>query len=267
MSFRMHRICKGGRFLIIPMDHGFTIGPVTGLIDINKTVEAVSSGGATAILGHKGFLQSIDPEIIEPTTGIILHMSGSTSFGPDPNSKVLIASLDDAFRLGVDGISVHVNVGGSDYEPKMLSDLGQIATESQQYNIPLMAMMYARGSNIVNSFDAKVIAHAARIGAELGVDIIKCNYTGDSETFRDVVRGCPKPIVIAGGPKMDNSSELINMVCGAMEAGAAGISIGRNIFQHDDPKLITQTMAKIIFENYSLQKATSFYESHVNKIV
>ena len=73
--------------------------------------------------------------------------------------------------------------------------------------------------------------------------------------------------MIAGGPKVDNLSEFINMICGAMEAGAAGVSIGRNVFQHDDPKLITRTMAKIIFKNYSLQKATSFYKSHVNKIV
>ncbi len=267
MSFRMHRIRKGDRFLIIPMDHGFTIGPVAGLFNINKTVEAVSSGGATAILGHKGFLKNIDPEVLETTTGTILHMSASTSFGPDPNSKVLVASLDDAFQLGVDGISVHVNVGGADDEPEMLSDLGQIVTESRQYNIPLLAMMYARGPNVENSFDAKAIAHAARIGAELGADIIKCNYTGDPNTFRDVVRGCPKPVVIAGGPKVDNLSEFINMICGAMEAGAAGVSIGRNVFQHDDPKLITRTMAKIIFKNYSLQKATSFYKSHVNKIV
>jgi predicted phospho-2-dehydro-3-deoxyheptonate aldolase len=266
MSFRMHHICRGDRFLIVPLDHGITIGPVTGLIDINKTVKAVSSGGATAILGHKGFLQSIDPEVLEKTTGTILHMSASTSFGPDPNSKVLVASLDDAFRLGVDGISVHVNVGGADDEPKMLSNLGQIATESQQYNIPLLAMMYTRGPN-VESFDAKAIAHAARIGAELGADIIKCSYTGDPDTFHDVVRGCPSPIVIAGGPKMNNLLEFIGMICEAMEAGAAGVSIGRNVFQHDDPKLITQTMAKIIFENYSLQNAIGFYESHINENV
>ncbi len=262
MSFRMHRICKGGRFLIIPMDHGLTVGPVTGLIDINKTVEAVSSGGATAVLGHKGFLQSIDPEILEPTTGTILHLSASTSFGPDPNYKVLVTSLDDAFRLGVDGVSVHVNVGGADSEPEMLSDLGRIANECQKYNIPLLAMMYARGPNIENSFDAQAIAHAARIGAELGVDIIKCNYTGDPDTFRDVTRGCSRPVVIAGGPKSDNLSEFINMVCGAMEAGAAGVSIGRSVFQDDNPKLITRTLAKIVFENHSPQKAISFYQSH-----
>ena len=267
MSFRIHHICKDGRFLIVPMDHGLTIGPVKGLFNINKTVKAVSSGGATAILGHKGFLQSIDPESLEKTTGIILHMSASTSFGPDSNSKVLVSSLDDALRLGVDGISVHVNVGGSDDEPKMLSNLGQIVTESQQYNIPLLAMMYVRGPKVKNSFDAKAIAHAARIGAELGADIIKCSYTGDPDTFRDVVRGCPIPIVIAGGPKMDNLSEFISMVCEAMEAGAAGVSIGRNIFQHDDPKLITQTIAKIIFENYDLQKAISFYENQIRKFV
>lgn len=265
MSFRMHRICKGDRFLIVPMDHGFTVGPVTGLININKTVEAISSGGATAVLGHKGFLQSIDPKILEPTTGTILHLSASTSIGPDPNYKVLVSSLDDAFRLGVDGVSVHVNIGGVDSEPEMLSNLGRIANECQKYNMPLLAMMYTRGPNIKNSFDAQAIAHAARIGAELGVDIIKCNYTGDPNTFRDVTRGCPRPIVIAGGPKSDNIAEFLKMVCGAIESGAAGVSIGRWVFQDDDPKLITRTLAKIIFDNYSQEKALRFYQSHSNK--
>jgi len=135
----MRRICKNNRFLVVPMDHGVTIGPVKGIIDIDKIIRSVSRGGATAVLGHKGFLRAVNPDILNQSTGTILHLSASTSISSDPNNKVLVGSLEDGLRLGVDGISVHINVGGSDDESEMLADLGEVATECHAFNVPLLA--------------------------------------------------------------------------------------------------------------------------------
>jgi fructose-bisphosphate aldolase/2-amino-3,7-dideoxy-D-threo-hept-6-ulosonate synthase len=113
--------------------------------------------------------------------------------------------------------------------------------------MPLLAMMYPRGENVKSQFDVEAVKNCARVGAELGADIVKTNYTGDVDSFREVVRGCNVPVVIAGGPKMDSEEALLKMVRDAMEAGAAGISIGRNVFQHDDVTGITRKLAKIVF--------------------
>ena len=116
-------------------------------------------------------------------------------------------------------------------------------------------MMYPRGENISNPFDPKIVAHVARIGAELGADVVKTVYTGDSESFRTVVEGCPVPIVIAGGPQANNDKELLEMVKGAIDAGAVGVSMGRNIFQHSNPENITKAISNIIFDNSSVESA------------
>ena len=137
----------------------------------------------------------------------------------------------------------------------MIEDLGLIADECTELNMPLLAMMYPRGENIPNPFDPKVVAHVARIGAELGADIVKTLYTGDSDSFRSVVDGCPVPVVIAGGPQVSNDKELLDMVKGAIDAGAAGVSMGRNIFQHSNPEKITKAISNIIFDNSSVESA------------
>jgi DhnA family fructose-bisphosphate aldolase class Ia len=122
--------------------------------------------------------------------------------------------------------------------------------------MPLLAMMYARGPNIKNEHDPDILAHIARLGAELGADVVKCNYTGDVESFKKVVKGCPVPVVIAGGPKAETDREVLEMVYGAMKAGGKGVSIGRNVFQHDNPTAMVQAIAKIVHENASVEEAS-----------
>jgi predicted phospho-2-dehydro-3-deoxyheptonate aldolase len=257
-TVRKKRISKQNKFLIVPMDHGVTVGAVKGLEDMNEIVSKVSSH-CSAVLFHKGIAMNLDTESLKGT-GCIVHLSASTSFGLDGNEKVLVGSVFDALRLGADAVSVHVNVGGCDTEPDMLEDLGRIASECGDVGIPLLAMMYARGKNVADSLDAHIISHVARIGAELGADIVKCNYSGSPETFREVTTKCPVPVVIAGGPKVSTDRELLEMVAGCMEAGGRGISIGRNIFQHERPELITEALALIIFEKRSVDEALEVLE-------
>ena len=110
-------------------------------------------------------------------------------------------------------------------------------------------MMYPRGDNIPNPHDPAIVAHTARIGAEAGADIVKTVYTGDADTFREVVRSCPVPIVIAGGPKANTDIEILQMCQDAMRAGAIGVTFGRNIFQHNNPNEIIKALRAIIIEN------------------
>ena len=116
-------------------------------------------------------------------------------------------------------------------------------------------MMYTRGQKIKNQFDAAVVKHAARVGAELGADIVKVNYTGSAESFREVTGGCPVPVVIAGGEKMETDKEILEMVEGAMKGGAAGVSIGRNAFQHKDPIGIVKAIASVVHKSTKVEEA------------
>ncbi|MCD6386757.1 MAG: 2-amino-3,7-dideoxy-D-threo-hept-6-ulosonate synthase [Candidatus Methanospirare jalkutatii] len=252
---RMERIIdrKSKRSVIVPMDHGVTLGPVRGLEDMRKAVNAVAEGGANAVLLHKGIVfaghRGYGKDI-----GLILHISASTNLGPDPLNKVLVASVEEGIKLGADAISIHVNVGAEN-EPEMLQSLGAVAMECEEWGMPLLAMMYPRGPKVKSEHDAEMVKHAARVGAELGADIIKTNYTGDPDSFKEVVRSCPVPVIIAGGPKANTDEEVLQMVEGAIEAGASGVSIGRNIFQHDDPTKMTQAISKIVHEGFSAKEA------------
>jgi fructose-bisphosphate aldolase/2-amino-3,7-dideoxy-D-threo-hept-6-ulosonate synthase len=168
----------------------------------------------TCFLVNKGIIKALPTP---PRIGIIAHMSAATSLGPDPNNKILMGSVKEAIRLGADGVSLHINIGSKE-EPKMLFKLGQVADECNEWNIPLIAMMYPRGENIKNPHDPSIVAHAARIGAEAGADIVKTVYTGDPNSFREVVKSCPVPIVIAGGPKSNTDSEILQMCRDAMNS-------------------------------------------------
>ena len=215
--------------IIVPMDHGVSDGPIPGLIDMGQTVNLIADGGANAVIGHVG-LALYGHRQGGRDIGLILHLSASTSLGPDPNEKVLVNSVTNALKMGADAVSMHVNIG-AESEARMLSDLGQVAVECMEWGMPLLAMMYPRGKNIKKENDLEQVKLAARVAAELGADIVKTVYTGDPESFREVTRGCPVPVVVAGGSKTDDRTTL-ELIEGAMAGGAAGISIGRNAFQH-----------------------------------
>jgi len=249
-KIRLERIIdrRSDHTVIVPMDHGVTVGPIPGLEDLPKAVNEIAKGGADAVLMHKGMVQ-YGHRGYGADVGLIIHLSAGTSLSPDPNNKVLVCSVKEAVRLGADAVSIHINVG-ADNESKMLRDLGLVSQECKEYGMPLLAMMYPRGKDIKSEHDVKYVKHAARVGAELGADIIKTVYTGDKKTFRQVVEGCPAPIVIAGGPKIDSEASLLKMIEEAMECGAAGVSIGRNVFQAKDRTELTKKVCRIVHRRY-----------------
>ncbi len=260
-QIRMERIKNRdtGRTVIVPMDHGTTVGPIPGLENMRETVTKIVNGGANAILMHKGMVRA-GHRGGGPDVGLIVHLSAGTSLSPQPNAKVLVCSVEEAIKLGADAVSIHVNLGAPT-DCDMLRDLGAVAETCMQWQMPLIAMMYTRGPKIESEFDVKCVKHAARVGAELGADIVKVNYTGSPETFREVVEGCPVPVVIAGGEKVETDEQLLNMVEGALEAGAAGASIGRNAFQHADPEGMVRAISMMVHEGASVQECQKFLES------
>ncbi len=244
---------SNGKTLIVPMDHGISIGPIQGVIDMKTTIQKVAVGGANAIIEHKGLVgEGLRGE--GPDIGLIIHLSASTDLSPYPNAKTIICTVEEAIKLGADAVSIHVNLGDED-EKEMMNDFGRISRECREWGMPLLAMVYARGKKIPNSFDVNVVKHSARVAGEMGADIVKVPYTGNVETFREVTEGTNIPVVIAGGEKMDSDKEILEMVKGSIEAGGSGISIGRNIFQHQDPEKIVRAMSSIIHTNASVEEA------------
>ncbi|UCG57425.1 MAG: class I fructose-bisphosphate aldolase family protein [Phycisphaerales bacterium] len=260
-KIRLERIIdrNSGKTVIIPMDHGVTVGPIEGLADMRTTISKVVQGGANAILMHKGIVRA-GHRGAGKDVGLIIHLSGGTSLSPDPNAKELVCTVEEAIKLGADAVSVHINLG-AETDKEMLWQLGQISERCSVWQMPLIAMMYTRGPKIKDEFDVANVKHAARVGAELGADIVKVVYTGTVESFTEVVQGCPVPVVIAGGPKMDSDEDIFKMVEGALAAGAAGLSIGRNAFQHERPDKIIAALSKMVHENASVQEAVKTLKS------
>jgi len=254
-KIRLERIIDrdSRKTVIIPMDHGVTVGPIEGLADMRTTIGKVVAGGANAILMHKGIVRA-GHRGTGRDVGLIIHLSGGTSLSPDPNAKELVCTVEEAIKLGTDAVSVHINLG-AETDREMLRQLGQISERCLEWQMPLVTMMYTRGPKIQDEYDVENVKHAARVGAELGADIVKVVYTGSVESFAGVVEGCPVPVVIAGGAKMGSDEEIFKMVEGALQAGAAGVSIGRNAFQHDDPTKMVQALSKMVHHNASVDEA------------
>lgn len=254
-KIRLERIINRNshKTVIIPMDHGVTVGPIEGLADMRDAVSKVVSGGANAILMHKGIVRA-GHRGTGKDVGLIIHLSGGTSLSPDPNAKELVCTVEEAIKLGADAVSIHINLG-AETDKEMLRQFGQISERCFEWQIPLVAMIYTRGPKIKDEYDVANVKHAARVGAELGADIVKVVYTGRVESFAGVVEGCPVPVVIAGGPKMGSDEEIFKMVAGALEAGSAGVSIGRNAFQHKNPTKMVQALSKMVHHQASVNEA------------
>ena len=255
-QIRMNRILKNGKMLCIPMDHGISSGPLKGIEDPYPLIYNCQNFGLTSVIINKGSLKNLP----KPTKiGLLVHYSASTSLSMSSNRKMLTGSVEEALRLGADGVSLHINIGGKE-EPEMLEQLGRIADDCQKWSMPLLAMMYPRGENIKNPHDPGIVAHVSRIGAECGADIVKTLYTGDVDSFSKVVKSTPVPVVIAGGPKANTDMDVLQMTEEAMQAGAKGVTYGRNIFEHKDPPKMTHALAAIIFRKETAKEAAKYLE-------
>jgi class I fructose-bisphosphate aldolase len=254
-AIRLERIINRNtkRTIIVPMDHGTTVGPLPGIVNMREAVQSVVEGGANAVLMHKGVPRCCHRNRGNDV-GLIVHLSASTSLSPLPNAKTLVCSVEEAIRMGADAVSVHVNLG-DESEAKMLEEFGRVTESAQSWGMPVLAMVYARGPKVHSEYDPDIVAHCARVGVELGADVVKVPYTGDPDSFAHVTAACCVPVVIAGGPKLDSTRDFLVMVRDSIRAGGSGLSVGRNIFQHKRPDLLTRALAKVVHEDAGVDEA------------
>ena len=160
---RLRRIMQqDNHTVIVPMDHGVTVGPIQGIINMQTITDQLVKGGVDAILVHKGIAKRVNTN----GAGLIVMLSGMSNLSPNINGKVQVCSVQEAIRIGADAVSVHVNVGAQD-EDKMLQNLGKVAEECETFGLPLLAMMYPRGPKIPNEHAPEVVAHAAESARNL----------------------------------------------------------------------------------------------------
>ena len=245
-DIRIERIMdrNTGRAVIVPMDHGFSMGQIDGLLDMTKTITAVSDGGANAIVLHKGMVKR-GHRRHGRDIGLIIHLSGSTSLNPDPDDKVIVCTVEEAVALGADAVSIHINLGAPN-ESRMLESAGLIVKDCNRWGMPLLVMIYPRGKGI-DPFSPQAIGHCVRVAEELGADLIKTNYPGSPEAFRKIVKACSVPIFIAGGEKTGDL-ESLKIIRDAVEVGGAGVCVGRNAFQRDDTRGFVRALCKVVHE-------------------
>lgn len=243
-EIRMRKIMNkdSNRTIIIPVDHGATVGPISQITNIGKFLSDLDEKYVNAVVVCKG--QMGNKDIIENCRiPKIVHLSNSSIISSSPNNKVLVGSVENAIALGADAISIQVNIG-DDNDAEMLKAFGKISDDCYKWGMPLLAMMYSRKNNETDT-RPQTIKMLARIAQEMGADIVKVNYTGDPESFREVVEGCSIPVIIAGGGDIDEKQAIENAY-NAIKAGAAGIAYGRNIFQNDNYKELIKKLYDVV---------------------
>lgn len=263
MEWRLRRIMKKetGRSLVVAVDHGMALGPMTGIVDLKKTIrELDATGTIDAWLITKGmFTHAFDPT---GQPGVILRASGAATIaGPDLTHEGITASAKEALSLGADAVAVSAFIGSA-FEHQTLVDTAAMATACRRYNVPLLGVMGLGKTNEDKKKDPRFIALGARVGAEHGADIIKTYYT--ETDFDKVVAGCPVPVMIAGGPKCETDLDTLNMIHGALRDGARGIVMGRNVWQSPHPAALLAAVQGLIHEDFSVKEAAELLESRIN---
>lgn len=222
-----------GKSLVLALDHGARLGMLPGLANLPLIVDGLASRRVQGVVLNKGFarVHALD---VPPQMTMIVQLSGGTKHGEPPYSSSLVCSPVEAARLGADGVGLHINIG-NEYEDRMLSDLGQATDDAHSLGLPLLATICPRGRSVVNELDPYLIAHCIRVGAELGADIVCAPYSGHAPSFAEAVEASPAPVLVAGGPGKPDFDSFLAMLGEALDTGAAGVCIGRNIFEQPDP--------------------------------
>ena len=252
MANRLAQLIQSdGHCMFMPIDHGYFQGPTRKLERPGETVAPLLPY-ADALFVTRGVLRScIDPSNAKP---IILRVSGGTSVvGRDLADEGITTSMEEAARLNVSAVGISIFVG-TDYERQSLLNLAKLVDEGERYGIPVMAVT-AVGKELEKR-DARYLALSCRIAAELGARVVKTYWC---ENFEKVSGGCPVPVVMAGGPKVDTEREAFEFVRDGMQKGAIGVNLGRNIWQHSHPVAMMKALRSIIHDGASVDQAEAIF--------
>jgi predicted phospho-2-dehydro-3-deoxyheptonate aldolase len=244
---RMERVMNRNdkKTVMVSLIHGVGMGPIEGIKDIKNTVDTVSLGGANAVILHKGIVGAGHRHGGEDI-GLILHLTATSKKG----KQSLVTSVEEAIVIGADAVSVRIDVGGPD-EELMLKLLGEVSRDASNWGMPLFALM---DPGLVKDQEKQLgnLMRAARIGAEMGADLVRVPYSGSADTFKEVVSACPVPVTAIGGEKKAKEKDFLEMVKSVMEAGAFGVSAGRNIFQYKKPGNMIKAISEVVHKGASV---------------
>ena len=242
-------IKNDGKTLIVTMDHGI-VGITEGIKDISEIMDKVIKGGADAVLLNFGVAKKF-ADVISGRAGLVIGIPF------DPNYVRL------AVKIGADAIKTSYfgeipRDGFGTLSEGVVDKMAKISLEAEEWGIPYINELVPTetpGPTGKIIYDVERIRRAARIGAEVGGDIVKIPYVGPVSKYIDVVRSCPVPVVVLGGPAMNSPIDVLKMMKESMEAGAIGAAIGRNVWQHENPEKMTRALARIVHENASVEDA------------
>ena len=253
MQNRLARIFRPdtGKTVMLAIDHGYFQGPTTGLERVDLTITPLVPY-ADALMVTRGILRAVIPPVMR--NGLVLRASGGPSILKDLSNEQIAMDVEDAVRLGASAIAVQVFIGG-EFETQSVHNMTRLVDAGLRYGIPVLAVT-AVGRDMVR--DARYLGLATRICAELGAQIVKTYFC--KEDFENVTAGCPVPIVMAGGKKIDEL-EALRMASQAVRQGAAGIDMGRNIFQSGSPIGMIHAVGKVVHDNVAPEEAYELYRT------
>jgi 3-hydroxy-5-phosphonooxypentane-2,4-dione thiolase len=253
MKNRLSRIIKPetGRTVMLAVDHGYFMGPTHKLEEPRKTIEPLLAY-SDAIMCTRGIVRtSIDPR---PGVPIVLRVSGGASIiGDSLTNEAITTSVHDAVRLNAAAMAVSIFVGTA-HEHQTLTNLGRLVNDGEEHGIPVLAVT-AVGKELEKR-DARYLALACRIAAELGAHFVKTYYCED---FEKVVNGCPVPLVVAGGPKLETEMDAFHLAHDAIQEGAVGVDMGRNIWQSEHPVPMIKAVREIVHGGASVREAQEIF--------
>lgn len=255
---RLSRIIKSdGRTVMLAVDHGYFLGPINRLEQPRETIMPLISYTDALMLTRGVLRTSVDPANDIP---IVLRVSGGNSIiGKDLSNEAITVSIEDALRLNVCAVALSVYVG-SEHEHQTLINLTKLIDKATRYGIPVLAVT-AVGKELKKR-DARYLALSCRIAAELGAHFVKTYYCED---FEKVVKSCFVPLVIAGGPKLKTELDALSLAYEAINEGASGVDMGRNIWQSENPVAMIKAIRAIVHEGTSLTKAQEMFKSLKNR--
>lgn len=252
---RLESLLPGGRGVWIPIDHGASDYPIDGLQDLEQTISALVRAGVDAIVAQKGVVSAYAPLCEGTKTSMVVHYSVSTRHGgPNSDNKVLVGHADETLSRGGIGVSSQINLG-SMHEATMVERMGELNRQAHHEQLPSFGMVYARGEhlNVMENDPTGGQAHGVRLAFELGCDAAKSVWTGDKESFSVISSAVPIPVLVAGGPATGDSRTILSMVKEAMNAGASGVCMGRQVFAHPKCESLARAIVSIVHEDANVE--------------
>jgi 3-hydroxy-5-phosphonooxypentane-2,4-dione thiolase len=252
MKNRISKIIRpeDGRTVMLAIDHGYFLGPTQKLENPGKIIKPLLPYADSLMLTRGILRTSLNPSVNIP---IVLRVSGGSSvIGEDLSNECLTTSVEDALKLNVSCVALSIFVG-SKYEHRTLKNLAKLVDECERFGIPALAVT-AVGKEMTR--DYRYLALSCRIAAELGAHIVKTYYC---ENFDKIVEGCPVPIVVAGGKKSPEPEDALRLAYEAVEHGAAGVDMGRNIWQSEFPVAMIKAIRSIVHGNSTVKEASEIF--------